>query len=167
MEGAPNDGTSAGPAMTPIERQMQVIATSIQDLARETSHQNQELWQAIRKRPPAPHDNNQLLCGGKTVRMTKKLIAIKSPVAGEAKWRELHPGAGTGQKAQEAPLRPAKIKQLKQFGRPNIRNDQIGRLSILNDKTDRTTHPDSQIVQLGPQKTRMIKRSAWRKNYEK
>uniref|UniRef100_A0A2N9H0S8 Integrase catalytic domain-containing protein n=1 Tax=Fagus sylvatica TaxID=28930 RepID=A0A2N9H0S8_FAGSY len=47
------------PAMTPIERQMQVIATSIQDLARETSRQNQELWQAIRKGPPTPHDNNQ------------------------------------------------------------------------------------------------------------
>uniref|UniRef100_A0A2N9HRX3 Uncharacterized protein n=1 Tax=Fagus sylvatica TaxID=28930 RepID=A0A2N9HRX3_FAGSY len=59
MEGAPNDGTSADPAMTPIERQMQVIATSIQDLARETSRQNQELWQAIRKGPPTPHDNNQ------------------------------------------------------------------------------------------------------------
>uniref|UniRef100_A0A2N9ITY0 Retrotransposon gag domain-containing protein n=1 Tax=Fagus sylvatica TaxID=28930 RepID=A0A2N9ITY0_FAGSY len=59
MEGAPNDGTSADPAMTPIERQMQVIATSIQDLARETSRQNQELWQAIRKGPPNPYDNNQ------------------------------------------------------------------------------------------------------------
>uniref|UniRef100_A0A2N9IJ88 Uncharacterized protein n=1 Tax=Fagus sylvatica TaxID=28930 RepID=A0A2N9IJ88_FAGSY len=59
MEGAPNDGTSAGPAMTPIERQMQAITTSIQDLARETSRQNQELWQAIRKGPPTPHDNNQ------------------------------------------------------------------------------------------------------------
>uniref|UniRef100_A0A2N9HLG9 Integrase catalytic domain-containing protein n=1 Tax=Fagus sylvatica TaxID=28930 RepID=A0A2N9HLG9_FAGSY len=59
MEGAPNDGNSADPAMTPIERQMQVIATSIQDLARETSRQNQELWQAIRKGPPTPHDNNQ------------------------------------------------------------------------------------------------------------
>uniref|UniRef100_A0A2N9G201 Integrase catalytic domain-containing protein n=1 Tax=Fagus sylvatica TaxID=28930 RepID=A0A2N9G201_FAGSY len=59
MEGAPNDGTSADPAMTPIERQMQVIATSIQDLARETSRQNQELWQAIRKGPPTPHDDNQ------------------------------------------------------------------------------------------------------------
>ena len=59
MKGAPNDGTSADPAMTPIERQMQVIAISIQDLARETSRQNQELWQAIRKGPPAPHDNNQ------------------------------------------------------------------------------------------------------------
>uniref|UniRef100_A0A2N9IPQ6 Uncharacterized protein n=1 Tax=Fagus sylvatica TaxID=28930 RepID=A0A2N9IPQ6_FAGSY len=59
MEGAPNDGTSADPTMTPIERQMQVIATSIQDLARETSRQNQELWQAIRKGPPTPHDNNQ------------------------------------------------------------------------------------------------------------
>uniref|UniRef100_A0A2N9F1K7 Uncharacterized protein n=1 Tax=Fagus sylvatica TaxID=28930 RepID=A0A2N9F1K7_FAGSY len=59
MEGAPNDGTNADLAMTPIERQMQVIATSIQDLARETSRQNQELWQAIRKGPPTPHDNNQ------------------------------------------------------------------------------------------------------------
>jgi hypothetical protein len=59
MEGAPNDGTSVGPTMTPIERQMQVIATSIQDLARETSRQNQELWQAIRKRPPAPRGDNQ------------------------------------------------------------------------------------------------------------
>uniref|UniRef100_A0A2N9GDQ3 Uncharacterized protein n=1 Tax=Fagus sylvatica TaxID=28930 RepID=A0A2N9GDQ3_FAGSY len=59
MEGAPNDGTSADPTMTPIERQMQVIATSIQDLARETSRQNQELWQAIKKGPPAPHDDNQ------------------------------------------------------------------------------------------------------------
>jgi hypothetical protein len=59
MEGTLNDGTSADPTMTPIERQMQVIATSIQDLARETSRQNQELWQAIRKGPPTLHDNNQ------------------------------------------------------------------------------------------------------------
>uniref|UniRef100_A0A2N9FH77 Uncharacterized protein n=1 Tax=Fagus sylvatica TaxID=28930 RepID=A0A2N9FH77_FAGSY len=59
MEGAPNDGTSADPTMTPIERQIQVIATSVQDLARETSRQNQELWQAIRKGPPTPRDNNQ------------------------------------------------------------------------------------------------------------
>uniref|UniRef100_A0A2N9ERC7 RNA-directed DNA polymerase n=1 Tax=Fagus sylvatica TaxID=28930 RepID=A0A2N9ERC7_FAGSY len=59
MERAHNDGTSVGPTMTPIERQMQVIATSIHDLARETSRQNQELWQAIRKGPPAPRDDNQ------------------------------------------------------------------------------------------------------------
>ena len=59
MEGAPNDRTSADPPMTPIERQMQAITTNIQDLARETSHQNQELWQAIKKGPPTPRDNNQ------------------------------------------------------------------------------------------------------------
>uniref|UniRef100_A0A2N9ERH4 Uncharacterized protein n=1 Tax=Fagus sylvatica TaxID=28930 RepID=A0A2N9ERH4_FAGSY len=53
-----NEGTSNNPPLTPIERQMQVIATSIQDLARETSRQNQELRQAIRKGPPTPHDNN-------------------------------------------------------------------------------------------------------------
>ena len=48
--------------MTLIERQMQVSATSIQDLTRETTRQNQELWQAIRKEPPTPHqplNNNQ------------------------------------------------------------------------------------------------------------
>ena len=59
MERAPNDKTNVDPPMIPIERQMQVIATNIQDLARETSRQNQELWQAIKKGPPTPHDNNQ------------------------------------------------------------------------------------------------------------
>ena len=37
MEGVHNDRISADPPMTLIERQMQVIATSIQDLARETT----------------------------------------------------------------------------------------------------------------------------------
>uniref|UniRef100_A0A2N9IAH4 Uncharacterized protein n=1 Tax=Fagus sylvatica TaxID=28930 RepID=A0A2N9IAH4_FAGSY len=55
MEGAPNDGTSADPAMTPIERQMQVIATSIQDLARETSRQNQEGGEVERTPPRSRH----------------------------------------------------------------------------------------------------------------
>ena len=60
MEGGHHhEGTRNDPPITPIKRQMQVIATSIQDLARETSRQNQELWQAIRKGPPTPHDNNQ------------------------------------------------------------------------------------------------------------
>uniref|UniRef100_A0A2N9ES18 Uncharacterized protein n=1 Tax=Fagus sylvatica TaxID=28930 RepID=A0A2N9ES18_FAGSY len=54
-----HEGTSNDPPMTPIERQMQVIATSIQDLARETSRQNKELWQSIKKGPPTPHDDNQ------------------------------------------------------------------------------------------------------------
>ena len=44
MEGANNDETSTDPPMTPVERQMQVIATSIQDLTRETTRQNRELW---------------------------------------------------------------------------------------------------------------------------
>jgi hypothetical protein len=61
MEGTHNDGPSADPPMTPIERQMQVIATSIQDLARETTHQNKELWHAIKKGPPTLHDDNQRL----------------------------------------------------------------------------------------------------------
>ncbi len=59
MEGAHNDGTSADPPMTPIKRQMQVIATSIHDFAREMTRQNKELWHAIRNGPPTPHDDNQ------------------------------------------------------------------------------------------------------------
>uniref|UniRef100_A0A2N9FJ88 Uncharacterized protein n=1 Tax=Fagus sylvatica TaxID=28930 RepID=A0A2N9FJ88_FAGSY len=118
MEGAPNDGTSADPTMTPIERQMQVIATSIQDLARETSR-----------------------------RMTRKLTAIKSPVVGETKLRELRLAAGTERKAQEVPLHPASTRRLKQRGRPNSRNDQIGRPSSLNEKIDKETPPDNPIVQ--------------------
>jgi hypothetical protein len=50
---------SADPPMTSIERQMQVIATSIQDLAWETTRQNKELWHAIKKGPPTLHDDNQ------------------------------------------------------------------------------------------------------------
>jgi hypothetical protein len=167
MEGAPNDGTSAGPTMTPIERQMQVIATSIQDLARETSRQNQELWQAIRKRPPAPMTTTNLPRGEKTGRTTKKLTAIKSPVAEEAKWREPHPRAGAGQKARPVPLHPANIRQQNQTGRLSSQNDRIGRPNSLNDKTNRTIRPDNQIVRIGPQEIRMTKRHAWRKNCEK
>ena len=59
MEGVHNDGTSADTPMTPIERQMQVIATNIQDLARKTTRQNKELWHAIRKGLPTPPDDNQ------------------------------------------------------------------------------------------------------------
>uniref|UniRef100_A0A2N9FSH1 Uncharacterized protein n=1 Tax=Fagus sylvatica TaxID=28930 RepID=A0A2N9FSH1_FAGSY len=83
MEGAPNDGTSADPAMTPIERQMQ----------------------------------------------------------GTAKLRELRPAAGTERKAQEVPLHLANIRQLKQRGRPNSQNDQIGRPSSLSEKIDGETPP--------------------------
>jgi hypothetical protein len=60
MEGTHHhEETSIDPPMTPIERQMQVIATSIQDLARETTRQNKKLWHAIRKGPPTSHDDNQ------------------------------------------------------------------------------------------------------------
>ena len=60
MEGTHHhEGTSNDPPMTSIERQMQVIATSIQDLAREMSHQNKELWHAIKKGPPTLRDDNQ------------------------------------------------------------------------------------------------------------
>ena len=59
MEGTPNDGTSADPPMTSIERQMLVITTSIQNLAREMTRQNKELWHTIKKGLLTLHDNNQ------------------------------------------------------------------------------------------------------------
>jgi hypothetical protein len=84
-----------------------------------------------------------------------------------AKWRELHPGAGTGQKVQEVLFHPANIRQLKQHGHPNSQknrtdrlsnqNNRIARPSSLNDKTDGTIHPDNQTVQLDPQEIRMTK----------
>ena len=111
-----------------------------------------------------------LLRGEETGRTTKKLTAIKSLVVGAAKLRGLHPGAGTEQKAQEVPLRPADRRRLELHGRPNSQNDrtgrlsnqnnQIGRPSSLNDRIDKTIRPDNQIVQLDPQEIRTIKRHA-------
>uniref|UniRef100_A0A2N9FH63 Uncharacterized protein n=1 Tax=Fagus sylvatica TaxID=28930 RepID=A0A2N9FH63_FAGSY len=143
MEGAPNDGTSADPAMTPIERQMQVIATSIQDLARETSRQNQELWQAIRKGPPTPHDDNQPPPRGRnTGRMTKKLTAIKSLVVGTARLGEPHPGADTGRKAQEVvPVSPQR-KDRNGEAHPDdliIQNDHQDQIRTMDQDRDGTT----------------------------
>ena len=97
-----------------------------------------------------------LLRGEETGRTTKKLTAIKSLVVGAAKLRGLHPGAGTEQKAQEVPLHPANIRQLKQQGRLNSKknqtnrpsswHDQIGRSNSLNDKTDGAVHLDNLII---------------------
>ena len=111
-----------------------------------------------------------LLRGEKTGRTTKKLTTVKSPIAGEAKRRKLHPRAGMGQKAQEVPLRPADRRRLELHGRPNSQNDRIGHLSnqndqigcpsSLNDRIDKTIHLDNQIVQLDPQEIRTIKRHA-------
>ena len=114
--------------------------------------------------PQTPMTTTNLLRREEKGRTTKKLTAIKSLVVGATKLRELHPGVGTEQKAQEVPLHPANIRQLKQRGRPNSQNDQIGRSSSLNDKTDGKFHPDGLIIQPNPQEIRMIKRHVWRKN---
>ena len=117
--------------------------------------------------PQHPITTTNLLCKEKTGRTTKKLTAIKSPVTGEAKWRELHPGAGTGQKAQEVLPHPANIRQQKQPGRPNSQNGQVGHPSSLNDKSDGTICLDNPIIQPNPQEIRTTKRHVWRKNCEK
>uniref|UniRef100_A0A2N9HX06 Uncharacterized protein n=1 Tax=Fagus sylvatica TaxID=28930 RepID=A0A2N9HX06_FAGSY len=134
MEGAPNDGTSADPTMTPIERQMQVIATSIQDLARETSRQNQELWQAIRKGPPTPHDNNQ-----------------PPPRGGNrSNDQEADSHQVTRRRGDEVERTPPRSRH---------RAESAGsRPSSLNEKIDEETPPDNLIIQTDPQEIRMTKR---------
>uniref|UniRef100_A0A2N9EQY5 Uncharacterized protein n=1 Tax=Fagus sylvatica TaxID=28930 RepID=A0A2N9EQY5_FAGSY len=130
MEGAPNDGTSADPTMTPIERQMQVIATSIQDLARETSRQNQELWQAIRKGPPTPHDNNQ-----------------PPPRGGNrSNDQEADSHQVTRRRGNEVERTPPRSRHRAESA--GTRNDQIGRPSSLNEKIDEETPPDNLIIQI-------------------
>jgi hypothetical protein len=54
---------------------MQAIATSVQDLARETTRQNKELWSAIKKGPQTLTTTANALHEGKTGRATRKLTA--------------------------------------------------------------------------------------------
>uniref|UniRef100_A0A2N9GTZ8 Retrotransposon gag domain-containing protein n=1 Tax=Fagus sylvatica TaxID=28930 RepID=A0A2N9GTZ8_FAGSY len=146
MEGAPNDGTSADPTMTPIERQMQVIATSIQDLARETSRQNQELWQAIRKGPPTPHDDNQPppRGGNRSNDQEADSHQVTRRRGGEVE-RTPPRSRHRAESAQEVPLHLANIRQLKQRGRPNSQNDQIGRPNSQNDQIGRPSSLNEKI----------------------
>ena len=108
-----------------------------------------------------------LLRGEETGRTTRKLTAIKSLVVGATELKELHSGAGTGQKAQEILLHPANIRHQKQPGRPNSQNGQVGHPSSLNDKSDGTIRLDNPIIQPNPQEIRTTKRHVWRKNCEK
>ena len=50
--------------------------------------------------PKTPMTTTNLLREEEMGRMTKKLTAIKSLVVGATELKELHPGVGTGQKAQ-------------------------------------------------------------------
>ena len=127
--------------------------------------------------PQPPMTTTSLLRGEETGRTTKKLTAIKSLVVGVAKLKGLRPGVDTELKAQEVPLHPANIGQLKQRGRlnnkktqtnrPSSRHNQIGRSNNPNDKTDEAVHLDNLIIQPDPQEIRMIKWHVWRKNCEK
>uniref|UniRef100_A0A2N9IZ99 Uncharacterized protein n=1 Tax=Fagus sylvatica TaxID=28930 RepID=A0A2N9IZ99_FAGSY len=148
MEGAPNDGTSADPTMTPIERQMQVIATSIQDLARETSR-----------------------------RMTRKLTAIKSPVVGEDEVertppRSRHRAESAGSSAPPSQHKTAKTtRSSKQPERPDRsskqpeREDRRGNSSRQPDHPDRSTRdPDDKTARLEKELREMRKQMGDMKN---
>ena len=164
MEGAPNDGTSADPAMTPIERQMQAIAPAFKTLLERRLVRIKSYGRPSGRGPKTPMTTTNLLRAEETGRTTRKLTAIKSLVVGAAKLKGLRPGAGTEQKAQEVPLHPINVRQQKQPGRPNNQNDKISHSSSLSDKTDETIHLDNSIVQPNPQEIRMTKRHVWRKN---
>jgi hypothetical protein len=167
MEGAPNDGTSAGAAMTPIERQMQVIATSIQDLARETSRQNQELWQAIRKGPPAPHDNNQPPPRGENGLNDQEADShqVTRRRGGEVERtppRSRHRAESAGSSAPPSQRKTAKSN------RSSKQPEQPDRSSKQPERQDRPDHSSRQPDRLvRSSKDPDEKRHAWRKNCEK
>uniref|UniRef100_A0A2N9FPR8 Integrase catalytic domain-containing protein n=1 Tax=Fagus sylvatica TaxID=28930 RepID=A0A2N9FPR8_FAGSY len=151
MEGAPNDGTSADPTMTPIERQMQVIATSIQDLARETSRQNQELWQAIRKGPPTPHDNNQPPPRGGNSRHRAESAGSSAPPS-------QHKTAKTTRSSKQ-PERPDRSSKQPE------REDRRGNSSRQPDHPDRSTRdPDDKTTRLEKELREMRKQMGDMKN---
>ena len=124
-----HEGTSNDPPMTPIERQMQVIATSIQDLAQETSRRNKELWQAIKKGPPTPYDDNQHPLQGENRSNDQETNSRQVTRRKEDEVEKTPPRTGIGRKAREAPPLKANRRRLKLHGRPNSLNDQVGRLN--------------------------------------
>uniref|UniRef100_A0A2N9HF13 Integrase catalytic domain-containing protein n=1 Tax=Fagus sylvatica TaxID=28930 RepID=A0A2N9HF13_FAGSY len=177
MEGAPNDGTSADPAMTPIERQMQVIATSIQDLARETSRQNQELWQAIRKGPPTPHDNNQPppRGGNRSNDQEADSHQVTRRRGGEVERtppRSRHRAESAGSSAPPSQHKTAKTtRSSKQPERPDRsskqpeREDRRGNSSRQPDHPDRSTRdPDDKTAHLEKELREMRKQMGDMKN---
>uniref|UniRef100_A0A2N9H5N1 Integrase catalytic domain-containing protein n=1 Tax=Fagus sylvatica TaxID=28930 RepID=A0A2N9H5N1_FAGSY len=177
MEGAPNDGTSADPTMTPIERQMQVIATSIQDLARETSRQNQELWQAIRKGPPTPHDNNQPPPRGGNRSNDQEadshqVTRRRGDEAERTPPRSRHRAESAGSSAPPSQHKTAKTtRSSKQPERPDRsskqpeREDRRGNSSRQPDHPDRSTRdPDDKTTRLEKELREMRKQMGDMKN---
>uniref|UniRef100_A0A2N9FJX9 Uncharacterized protein n=1 Tax=Fagus sylvatica TaxID=28930 RepID=A0A2N9FJX9_FAGSY len=177
MEGAPNDGTSADPTMTPIERQMQVIATSIQDLARETSRQNQELWQAIRKGPPTPHDNNQPPPRGGNRSNDQEadshqVTRRREDEAERTPPRSRHRAESAGSSAPPSQHKTAKTtRSSKQPERPDRsskqpeREDRQGNSSRQPDRPDRSTRdPDDKTTRLEKELREMRKQMGDMKN---
>uniref|UniRef100_A0A2N9FT66 Uncharacterized protein n=1 Tax=Fagus sylvatica TaxID=28930 RepID=A0A2N9FT66_FAGSY len=177
MEGAPNDGTSADPTMTPIERQMQVIATSIQDLARETSRQNQELWQAIRKGPPTPHDNNQPPPRGGNRSNDQEadshqVTRRRGDEAERTPPRSRHRAESAGSSAPPSQHKTAKTtRSSKQPERPDRsskqpeREDRQGNSSRQPDRPDRSTRdPDDKTTRLEKELREMRKQMGDMKN---
>ena len=164
MEGAPNDRTSADPPMTPIERQMQAIATSIQDLARETSRQNQELWQAIKKGPPTPRDNNQPPPRGENGSNDQEadshpITCRRADEVEKTPPQNGHRAESTGSSAHPSQQRtvrttrsstPPQNHSNDQTSHPKNQNRMNGHLNSLNDRlgppNNRTTRPDNPIA---------------------
>uniref|UniRef100_A0A2N9GJ69 Uncharacterized protein n=1 Tax=Fagus sylvatica TaxID=28930 RepID=A0A2N9GJ69_FAGSY len=166
MEGAPNDGTSADPAMTPIERQMQVIATSIQDLARETSRQNQEAETGRMTRKLNSHQVTRRRGG--EVERTPPRSRHRAESAGSSAPPSQHKTAKTtrSSKQQEKPDQSSKqpARPDRSFKQPE-RQDRRSNSSRQPDHPDRSSRdPDDKTARLEKELREMRKQMGDMKN---
>uniref|UniRef100_A0A2N9FIS9 Uncharacterized protein n=1 Tax=Fagus sylvatica TaxID=28930 RepID=A0A2N9FIS9_FAGSY len=116
MEGAPNDGTSADPAMTQLRGKCRSSPPAFKTSLEKRLVRIKSCGRPSGRGPQPPVTTTNLLRGVEIGRMTRRLTAIKSLVVGTVRLRELRPGVGIERKAQEVPLHLANIRQQKQRG---------------------------------------------------
>uniref|UniRef100_A0A2N9GP47 Uncharacterized protein n=1 Tax=Fagus sylvatica TaxID=28930 RepID=A0A2N9GP47_FAGSY len=151
MEGAPNDGTSADPTMTPIERQMQG--------------------------PPTPHDNNQPPPRGGNRSNDQEadshqVTRRRGDEAERTPPRSRHRAESAGSSAPPSQHKTAKTtRSSKQPERPDRsskqpeREDRQGNSSRQSDRPDRSTRdPDDKTTRLEKELREMRKQMGDMKN---
>uniref|UniRef100_A0A2N9FUW7 RNase H type-1 domain-containing protein n=1 Tax=Fagus sylvatica TaxID=28930 RepID=A0A2N9FUW7_FAGSY len=164
MEGTPNDRTSADPPMTLIERQMQAIATSVQDLARETTRQNKELWSAIKKGPQTPHDYGQCPPRGEDKSNDQEAEPSSNPL------RQRTARTTRSSKQPERPNRSSKqLEQQERSSKQPERSDrstkQLDHSSRQPNRSARSSRdPDDKIARLEEELREMKKQMGDMKN---
>jgi hypothetical protein len=160
MEGTHNDRPSADPPMTPIERQMQVIATSIQDLAWETTRQNKELWHAIKKRPPTLHNDNQRPPQREN-RLDDQEVDSRQVTRCRDDEVEKTPPFSRHRAESAGSSAPPSHQKTDRTARSSKQPDR------LNNPIVQIGHPNNPTVQPNHPEGRTIKRLVWKRNYTK